>query len=131
MAFLRGRTPGQRDLVRRVDHASEGAGPGGVGSADSEDCEAPALVPKAGTWRVSNFAGQMVCGSMINMPLIEDKLALRMVAYGGKDAGYIDNIFGNTPGRIDAGAGMLEARPPPQEQRGVESCRSFGTGSRW
>lgn len=49
--------------------AGGAADPGGVGSATPEDCEAPALVPRAGTWRVSNFTGRMVCGSMINMPL--------------------------------------------------------------
>ncbi len=39
--------------------------------------------------------------AMLNMPLVEDKLALRLVAYGGKDAGYIDNVFGYSPGRYD------------------------------
>jgi hypothetical protein len=29
----------------------------------------PDLVPKAGHWKVSNLAGRMVCGNMINMPL--------------------------------------------------------------
>jgi hypothetical protein len=43
--------------------------PGGTPSAESVGCEAPALVPRAGSWDVSNFAGRMVCGSMINMPL--------------------------------------------------------------
>ena len=43
--------------------------------------------------------------AMLNMPLIEDKLAIRLVAFGGNDAGYIDNVFGYTPGRIDADTG--------------------------
>ena len=43
--------------------------------------------------------------AMMNIPLIEDQLAIRLVAYGGKDPGYIDNVFGNTPGRIDPETG--------------------------
>jgi outer membrane receptor protein involved in Fe transport len=39
--------------------------------------------------------------AMMNIPLIEDQLAIRLVAFGGKDPGYIDNVYGNTPGRID------------------------------
>jgi len=35
---------------------------------------------------------------VVNMPLIEDTLALRVVAYAAKDGGYVDNVFGHTPG---------------------------------
>lgn len=44
--------------------------PGGAGSPSAEtECEAPDMVPRAGSWSVSNFPGRMVCGTMINMPL--------------------------------------------------------------
>ncbi len=43
--------------------------------------------------------------AMINIPLIEDKFAIRLVGFGAKDAGYVDNVFANTPGRIDADTG--------------------------
>jgi hypothetical protein len=43
--------------------------PGDGPSGGSADCEAPEMVPRSGSWAVSNFAGLMVCGSMINMPL--------------------------------------------------------------
>jgi outer membrane receptor protein involved in Fe transport len=43
--------------------------------------------------------------AMVNIPLIEDKLAVRLVGFGAKDAGYIDNVLANTPGRIDADTG--------------------------
>jgi len=43
--------------------------------------------------------------AMINIPLIEGKFAIRLVGFGAKDAGYIDNVFGYTPGRIDAVTG--------------------------
>lgn len=34
---------------------------------------------------------------MFNMPLIEDKLALRLVGYYDRDGGFIDNVYGHTP----------------------------------
>ena len=45
--------------------------------------------------------------AMVNIPLIEDKLAIRLVGFGAEDAGYIDNVFSNTPGRFDADTGEL------------------------
>ena len=43
--------------------------------------------------------------AMVNIPLIQDTLAIRLVGFGAKDAGFIDNVFGNTPGRLDAETG--------------------------
>ena len=34
---------------------------------------------------------------MLNFPLIEDRLAVRLVGFAAKDAGYIDNVAGVTP----------------------------------
>jgi len=34
---------------------------------------------------------------MFNVPLVEDKLALRVVGYNDRDGGFIDNVFGHTP----------------------------------
>ncbi|RPH96968.1 MAG: hypothetical protein EHM68_10015 [Lysobacterales bacterium] len=45
-----------------------GSAPGGM-PAGSESCVAPAMVPKAGKWNISNLPGRMVCGTMVNMPL--------------------------------------------------------------
>lgn len=37
-------------------------------------------------------------GSLVfNIPLAEDKLALRLVGYNDHDGGYVDNVFGHTP----------------------------------
>ncbi|MCH8337050.1 MAG: TonB-dependent receptor plug domain-containing protein, partial [Proteobacteria bacterium] len=37
-------------------------------------------------------------GSMVfNIPLVEDKLAMRIVAYRDRDGGFIDNVLGSTP----------------------------------
>jgi outer membrane receptor protein involved in Fe transport len=36
-------------------------------------------------------------GSLVfNLPLVEDKLALRVAGYNDRDGGYIDNVFGHT-----------------------------------
>ncbi len=35
--------------------------------------------------------------AMLNIPLIEDRLAVRLVAFAAEDAGYIDNVPGVTP----------------------------------
>jgi len=45
--------------------------------------------------------------AMVNIPLIEDRLAIRLVGFGAKDAGYIDNVLANTPGRIDWDTGEV------------------------
>lgn len=42
---------------------------------------------------------------MVNIPLVEDKLAVRLVGFAAEDAGFIDNVLANTPGRIDADTG--------------------------
>ena len=53
-------------------------------------------------------------GSVVfNFPLVEDKLALRLVGFKAKDGGFIDNVFGNTPaislvGNQIAGFGTLD-----------------------
>ena len=31
---------------------------------------------------------------MLNLPIVDDTLALRIVGYGATDGGYIDNVFG-------------------------------------
>jgi outer membrane receptor protein involved in Fe transport len=37
-------------------------------------------------------------GSLVfNFPLVDDRLALRVVGYNDHDGGYIDNVFGHTP----------------------------------
>jgi len=42
-------------------------------------------------------AGYDVSG-MLNIPLADDKLALRLVGFTAEEAGYIDNVLGNSPG---------------------------------
>ncbi|MBQ60607.1 MAG: hypothetical protein CMQ19_00885 [Gammaproteobacteria bacterium] len=45
---------------------------------------------------------------VLNLPIVEDKLAIRLVGFSAKDGGYIDNVLGNTPdGNVLAEAGGL------------------------
>lgn len=34
---------------------------------------------------------------VLNIPLVEDKFAIRLVGFSAEEAGYIDNVFGHTP----------------------------------
>ncbi len=45
---------------------------------------------------------------MANIPLIADKLALRLVGFTGKEAGYIDNVGGRSPGRTFTNADIAD-----------------------
>jgi iron complex outermembrane recepter protein len=45
---------------------------------------------------------------VLNLPLIDDKLALRVVGFKAKDGGYIDNVLGHTP---DVGLGNYTDLP--------------------
>lgn len=43
---------------------------------------------------------------VVNLPLVEDRLALRLVGFTAKDGGFIDNIFGHTPDTDTGGADL-------------------------
>jgi hypothetical protein len=47
---------------------------------------------------------------MVNIPLVQDRLALRLVGFTSEDAGYIDNILSVSPG---VQAGLVGTRPTP------------------
>jgi len=42
---------------------------------------------------------------MVNLPLVEDKLALRLVGFNDNDGGFIDNVFGHTPDTVVSSTG--------------------------
>lgn len=47
--------------------------------------------------------------AMVNIPLVQDRLALRLVGFAARDAGFIDNVLANTPGRLDSVTGQQVA----------------------
>ncbi|MGD8532253.1 MAG: hypothetical protein PVI02_08215 [Gammaproteobacteria bacterium] len=84
-------------------------GPDAAPSGGSADCEAPEMVPRAGSWLVSNFAGRMVCGSMINMPLSPSQetgvLEIRDCGWTVIGTGLADDTAPLTMRAVDATSG--------------------------
>ncbi len=123
-------TTGSQPSVRMVDIQRVEALAGPQGTLYGSDAQ-------AGTMRlVTNkpqldefeavFDGELRGGSqsdlsyrssvVLNFPLVEDSLALRLVGYSDKDGGFIDNVYGHTPdtsvingpGFFPAGFGTLD-----------------------
>jgi iron complex outermembrane recepter protein len=66
-----------------------------------------------------SFSGQ----GYVNIPIIEDRLAVRLVAYSDNQGGYIDNVFGTyqlpfNPG----GPGVLPSGNPLLVEQAIASC---------
>jgi iron complex outermembrane receptor protein len=70
-----------------------------------------------GSYRGGEDSEDSYDGSIVlNLPLVDDKLALRLVGFSAKDGGYIDNVFGHTPdfntvkgpGHMPSGYGTLD-----------------------
>jgi iron complex outermembrane receptor protein len=102
---------GAQPIIRSVDLARVEALSGPQGTLYGSDAQ-------AGTLRIVTnkpvmnefeaiFDGELRSGSesdesyrgslTLNIPLVDDKLALRLVGFNDKDGGYIDNVFGHTP----------------------------------
>jgi iron complex outermembrane receptor protein len=54
-----------------------------------------------GLHRVDEGGDGWDADATLNIPIIKDKLAVRVVGFGATDAGFIDNVLGTTPGRVD------------------------------
>ncbi len=62
------------------------------------------------TYTGSDSANSYEVSGVLNIPLIKDKLAVRLVGFSAEDAGFIDNVFGHTP---DTYSGAdIPFRPP-------------------
>src|SRR6185436_15944439 len=48
--------------------------------------------------------------AMVNIPLVADRLALRLVGFTSEHAGYIDNVLGDSPG-VRSGDGRITGAP--------------------
>jgi len=84
--------------------------PGGGGSPSADTgCEAPDMVPRAGSWSVSNFPGRMVCGTMINMPLTPSQedgiLEIRDCGWTVIGTGVAEDTAALTMHAVDATSG--------------------------
>ena len=123
-------TTGSQPGVRMVDIARVEALSGPQGTLYGSDAQ-------AGTMRIITnkpdvtafeavFDGELRAGEssdpsyrgslVFNLPLVQDKLALRLVGYSDHDGGFIDNVYGHTedqsaiqgPGFYPSGFGTLD-----------------------
>jgi len=93
--------------IQRVEAVS---GPQGTLFGDASQCGTLRIITnKASTegfdgWidvtgsSVKNGGTGYDLSGMVNIPLVEDKLALRLVGYVAEEPGYIDNVLGESPG---------------------------------
>jgi iron complex outermembrane receptor protein len=127
---------GAQPTIRAVDLARVEALSGPQGTLYGSDAQ-------AGTLRIVTnkplmnefeaiFDGELRGGSegeesyrgslTLNMPLVEDKLALRLVGFSDKDGGFIDNVFGHTPDSF-----ALDKRNDPTSEDALTVPAQWGT----
>ena len=73
---------------------------------------------------------------VFNFPLVEDKLALRVVGFSAKDGGYIDNVLANTPstslvGNQIAGFGTLDNSEYVGKDKNDSEISGWRAALRW
>ena len=104
-------TTGSQPSIRMVDIERVEALSGPQGTLYGSDAQAGTMriitnKPKLNTFeavidaevRAGEESDESYRGSLtFNIPLIEDKLAMRIVGYSDHDGGFIDNVFGHTP----------------------------------
>jgi iron complex outermembrane receptor protein len=121
-------TLGAQPSVRAVDLARVEALAGPQGTIYGSDAQAGTLrmitnkpvmnefeVVLDGAVRTGSDSDESYDGSIVlNLPIIDDTLALRVVAFGAKDGGFVDNVLGHTgdtgvgPSEFPAGWGELD-----------------------
>src|SRR5688572_29851099 len=70
--------------------------------------------------------------AMLNVPLVEDRLALRLVGFTAEDAGFIDNVLSDSPrGQLEPGQGTFDNGDQVDED--VNSAQTSGARAalRW
>ena len=73
---------------------------------------------------------------VFNFPLVDDKLALRIVGFSAKDGGYIDNVLANTPstslvGNQLAGFGSLDNSEYAGKDKNDSEISGWRAALRW
>ncbi|MBT4522632.1 MAG: TonB-dependent receptor [Halieaceae bacterium] len=102
---------GSQPAVRMVDIARVEALAGPQGAIYGSDAQAGTLRILTNKPVMNEFAFEVDAsarngsegeaswdGSLVaNLPIVDDTLALRLVAFGARDGGFIDNVYGHTP----------------------------------
>ena len=69
--------------------------------------------------------------AMVNIPLIEDTLALRLVGFTAEDAAYVDNIFGLSPAGTFDNAAHVKDDVNTSETSGARVSLRWTPGENW
>jgi len=148
-------TTGQQPSIRMVDIERVEALTGPQGTLYGSDSQAGTLkivtnkpemnvseIIIDGAFRGSSAGEGSHDGSIvINIPLVDDKLAARIVAFNAKDGGYIDNVFGRTItndlkadaiyGRSPSGWGTLDNADVVGEDINDHKVKGWRAAVRW
>jgi outer membrane receptor protein involved in Fe transport len=69
--------------------------------------------------------------AMVNLPLIQDKLALRLVGFTAEDAGWVDNILGTSPGGTFDNSDYVENDINSSTTYGARASLRWTPGDNW
>jgi iron complex outermembrane receptor protein len=69
--------------------------------------------------------------AMTNIPLIEDKLALRLVGFTAQDAGWVDNILGTSPGGTFDNRAYVDEDVNTSNTSGARATLRWTIGENW
>jgi len=84
----------------------------------------------AGTYMSKGSPGHSVEG-FVNLPLVEDKLAVRVVLFDSKSGGYIDNVLGENVFTTDTNADVVEEDFNEWEQTGGRIAALWNISDEW
>ena len=144
---------GDQPSVRMVDIARVEALAGPQGTLYGSDAQAGTLriitnkpvmnefeITVDGTARTMSEGDNSYEGSIVlNLPLIDDTLALRLVAFDSKDGGFIDNVPGHTPdtsalygaGYFPSGYGTLDNAHAVEDDWNEVETSGWRASLRW
>jgi outer membrane receptor protein involved in Fe transport len=69
--------------------------------------------------------------AMVNIPLVADKLALRLVGFSAEDAGWVDNILGTSPGGTFDNAAYVDSNVNTSDTWGARATLRWTPGENW
>jgi len=63
--------------------------------------------------------------AMVNLPLAEDRISLRLVGFAAEDAGFIDNVLSASPGRTYDNSDLVEEDVNSVQTKGARAALRF------
>lgn len=138
---MAGRNPDPRLIdIARVEALS---GPQGTLFGDASQCGSLRIItnkpdPTAfsswvdlGVEQVSDGDTGYSLSGMVNMPLMEDRLALRLVGFIEEEAGYVDNILATSAGGTFNNSGIAEEDINSATNAGGRAALRFDVNENW